>query len=1125
MRIERVISHQHLWSVLRHATCVVLTLSQRLPLSGQSLDLLVSPLRFPKSLSPALSEQSDASWTTTSTSVMSQQATQHATQPATQPARARRNLSNVSDADATDVICILSPTSPAAFEAVKANLLVAPEHILQNDDLEGISEDDLLFRKDLNTSRDIALRMSSPVKKPKDGFRFGRNKNQCDILLTAYSSDNLVSKVHFKIYVNSQGSLMLQDLSTNGTVVDDAHLATRDGRGNTALKPATTVLKNGSIISVVTGPEKEDVKMMVRIPNRGDFEDAYEENLRKYLAARGDVAQFASMRESQYGNHWNGGSLYNFTGLLGKGAFAMVYKIQTKKEGDMYAAKELDKRRFIKNGVLDMKFDSELNIMKNLKHPNIVNYIDCHTYQHWIYILMEYVPYGQLAQELSKGGLIAERDVQQIAKQILHALDYLHRRNITHRDIKPDNILIASRDPLVVKLSDFGLSKCVTDQETFLKTFCGTLLYCAPEVYPDYANYARGSAPKRRRLGEPASKPPPSPYDQSVDMWSFGAVIFHILCGKPPVTGRGDDRGAQMLNNIMTKDVDFEPLRQENVSKEAIDFTARLLNRNPALRPAEAECLQHRWLRDLPNHCNYDEVDEANLDLQNQLEMINELNEELIDDELIESLNPLTRPSSSSPNRPTKRARTFVGMAAHPTEIKYSDPPQAGESILPGPVSTAPPTERLFGEISASLLRSSGVFGDGLSPTTPTAVRSIQHQVQQISVNDFVHRPQISNAEGADNSGQPLQYPQVLGVPHIQGGSAASLMGAEQQMGDLDVASPEAEISDAATPETTYPVTPETRQLSPSASDTPHAEAGTAEPGFPRRTEFMDEPVCTRRIDLELVEDPVIFEAEVEARNASRANKQRAKAETFHGILSARTRSPSADLAATIDAKTGQEARPARHIARFIGTAQEPRNITRESLQTTPFLKPPRRYGKLTSIPGSFANVTLNLEQQFTVWGRMDNCTIVYPDKLDPRVPRHALKITFWAPGIQAHIERGQDWTEYPGIRTLVATSTSKCIWINGVELRKETASGDASLFGKVYTGDVITIHDDGNGDFLKFKVEITFGDSARPRPADEQGLLIQEERLHHQRMKERASMRMSMREEPAVSTVQAEAE
>lgn len=1052
---------------------------------------------------PTLSNQSERSQQTVTTVEMSQQATQ----PATQPVKVRRNLSNVSEADATDVICMLSPTSPTAFEAIQANLLNSPQHILQNDDLEGISEDDLLFHPDFAQSRDIALRMSSTVKYPKDGFRFGRNRAQSDILLTPFESDSLVSKVHFKIFVNSQGSLMLQDLSTNGTIVDDVHLRARDRRGNPTLKAATVVLKNGSIIGVLSGTDKAEVKMMVRIPNRGESEDVYEENLRKYLAARGDVAQFASMRESAYGNHWNGGASYNFTGLLGKGAFATVYRIQTKKEGDIYAAKELDKRRFIKNGVLDIKFDSELNIMKHLKHPNIVNYVDCHNYRHWIYIMMEYVPYGELSQELRAHGAIQESNVQQIAKQILHALDYLHRRNITHRDIKPDNILIASRNPLIVKLSDFGLSKCVTDQETFLKTFCGTLLYCAPEVYPDYANYAQGSAPKRRRLGEPASRPPPSPYDQSVDMWSFGAVIFHILCGKPPVAGRGDDRGAQMLNNIMTKEVDFEPLRQVGVSDVAIDFIAKLLNRNPSLRPKEAECLRHPWLRDLPNHCNYDDVEDA------PLEMEDELDEDLVDNDLLDDMNQVNQPPSSSPDRPNKRARTFVGAAS----IDYPDLPELGGSVLSPPQQTTNPGERLFGEITASVMRSSGVFGDALQPVSPTGVQTLQNRVEHISVNDFVDQLPTAGSEDKENTGQPSPHPNVFRVPYSQFSSAESLMGAEQQIGQLNMASPAADLSEAATPETMNPVTPETRQLSPSTSLTPQADTGIAET-IPN----VEEPICTRRIDLGLIEDPANFEAEVEARNASRAMKLRAKAETFHGNVASHARSPSAELAATIDANTGMMVRSSKVADRHLRLSSDPADTTRMGSEKTQFIKPRKRYGKLTSLPGSFDNVTINLEERDTMWGRGPTCTVKYPNTKDTRIPTFALKIYFWAPGMGAHVAQGGNWTEVPGVRTLVATSAVRCIWVNGVELRKESASGDASLFAKLYTGDIITIYDK-EGEFLKFKVEITFGESARRRPAGEEGLVIEEERQHHQRMKERESMRESMREE--VPTVRVETE
>lgn len=117
---------------------------------------------------------------------------------------------------------------------------------------------------------------------------------------------------------------------------------------------------------------------------------------------------------------------------------------------------------------------------------------------------MEFVPYGDLAAYTENGTAMPEYMCQAVAVQIISALDYLHRRHITHRDIKPDNILVSSIHPYLFKLSDFGLSKIVNNDETFLKSFCGTLLYCAPEIYPGFERARLGYHPlKRPRPHEP----------------------------------------------------------------------------------------------------------------------------------------------------------------------------------------------------------------------------------------------------------------------------------------------------------------------------------------------------------------------------------------------------------------------------------------------------------------------------------------------------------------------------------------------------------------------------------------------------------------------------------------------
>lgn len=625
-------------------------------------------------------------------------------------------------------------------------------------------------------------------------------------------------------------------------------------------------------------------------------------------------------------------------------------------------------------------------------------------------------------------------------------------------------------------------------------------LYCAPEVYPDYGNYAMGLQPKRRRSGDPSPKP--SPYDESVDMWSFAAVIFHLLAGKAPIAGQGDDRGVHMLSNIMTKDIDFTPLRAQSVSDDGIDFIAQLLNRNPHKRPKAPECLRHAWLQHVPDSLEYLDEGPSPDVVRRALERLEEVDEENLDIDMIHELEQLTQPpvkpavaDSQSPARPTKKLRKNNESDDLPRDIIYPTLPAQEVSSSPAAAATVA-LGRLFGEISSSALRSSGLFGDQLPPTTVASIPELRHGVEQISVNDF-QSMEDESSPAADVSGQPLEYPQSLKVPRDDPpGSAPSLLGAEAQIGQLNVASPEDGGSAATTPETTNPVTPRTRELSPSSSISKSADSEHAASQQSRLGEF------TRTVDLNLINDEAAYAAEIAAREASRAEiaareaaraEIKPKAETFQ-VLSQPRQAPSIEFARTIDAGTGQEVR------------REPLTERNENLQqrliainppisTDDVARPPRQFGKLTSTSDSYTCINIPLERYDTFWGRDRACNVRYPDALDTRIPKWALKVWFWSEGLDGFVKSGGDWTSYPGIYTIIATSATNGILVNGMKLSQTSEDKKAGLYGRLYRGDVVTIYQQNeDANVLKFDVDILFGQGARSRPESEKPFVILKE-------------------------------
>lgn len=150
------------------------------------------------------------------------------------------------------------------------------------------------------------------------------------------------------------------------------------------------------------------------------------------------------------------------------------------------------------------------------------------------------------------------RDTQGLANQLLLSLDYLHGKNITHRDLKPANILIAQRNPIQIKVTDFGLA---TARSTSLTTFCGSELYVAPEVHENSERF----------------------YSSKVDLWAVGVIVLELTAGLPR---HQKGRWPSLLRR-----------RLEGVSHVPIyQLAQRLLQQDPADRPTASESLKDRFL-------------------------------------------------------------------------------------------------------------------------------------------------------------------------------------------------------------------------------------------------------------------------------------------------------------------------------------------------------------------------------------------------------------------------------------------------------------------------------------------------------------------------------------------------
>ena len=272
---------------------------------------------------------------------------------------------------------------------------------------------------------------------------------------------------------------------------------------------------------------------------------------------------------------------YEVQKKIGEGAYGKIYKVRNKQSGDIRAMKQITKAKITDMG----KFQTEIKILSMLDHPNIVRLFEVIEDDKYYNLLEELCTGGELLTR-AQSSQLKEKDIARIFNQIMSGVAYIHGMGIVHRDLKLENILFSSEDPMSpIKIIDFGFGVFMgkgeekqlkekegeTDLKKFgfkrLKSKVGTLYYISPEII-------KGN------------------YDEKCDIWACGVILYILLAGYPPFSGNTDKEVYSQITNIK---YDFDKERWKNYSKYAKELIKNMLT--PAKsRYSAKQVLSSKWL-------------------------------------------------------------------------------------------------------------------------------------------------------------------------------------------------------------------------------------------------------------------------------------------------------------------------------------------------------------------------------------------------------------------------------------------------------------------------------------------------------------------------------------------------
>eukprot|EP00923_Selenidium_pygospionis_P027870 GHVN01050389.1.p1 GENE.GHVN01050389.1~~GHVN01050389.1.p1 ORF type:complete len:584 (+),score=58.26 GHVN01050389.1:254-2005(+) len=262
-------------------------------------------------------------------------------------------------------------------------------------------------------------------------------------------------------------------------------------------------------------------------------------------------------------------SLFKFVKKLGAGSFGEVHLVTERTSGLGRVCKIINKEL---TQVPVEQIDEEIEVLKNLDHPNIIKIFEVYEDYNNMYIIMETCEGGELlgriVQAQQRGKFLNEQHVAILMDQLLKALTYIHSCRVIHKDLKPENVLFQdTRLDSPIKVIDFGLAEMFkTSELEHSRNSAGTALYMAPEVFM-------------------------RDFDFKCDVWSAGCIMYFLLTGQLPFNGATIEevqRAVLYTEPTYTRDC-------RHLSSAAVDLLKQMLTKNPILRPTAKQVLGHKW--------------------------------------------------------------------------------------------------------------------------------------------------------------------------------------------------------------------------------------------------------------------------------------------------------------------------------------------------------------------------------------------------------------------------------------------------------------------------------------------------------------------------------------------------